>query len=297
MTERIDYAQEITRRYGYVRRARGCYLYTARGRRILDMYLEGGRAILGWRGGRSQLTLKNLLDRGLGGTFETPELKQLEKAIRALAPQHSVIRWYQNEDKTRNACARYLDLWIDDLPLVENEVIRNRLLLLQHDAILQANGICIWRPWIEDAWYHIDEESRNSLQELNWCSPEITVIPIPFPSAGEYFAVAFSVDKGEKIAPSDPIPAAVAGAMARACNDLHAEIPKRWERDWQQYDRIIGGYWQRRGPYLIPEIPKEHYGDFFLHCLDRGILISPVFSAPSIIPVGADSTALNPLAK
>ncbi|MDR2897698.1 MAG: hypothetical protein LBU99_02705, partial [Spirochaetaceae bacterium] len=260
-------------------------------------YLEGGRAILGWKGGRSLLTFKSLLDRGLTGTFETPEQKQLEQAIRNLAPQHRVVRWYQNKEKAQNACARYLGLWIDDLPLVENEAVRNRMFLLQSDALFQANGICLWRPWIEDAWYNIDEEIRESLQDLSWCSADITVFPIPFPAGGEFYAVAFSTDKGDQILPSDPLPAVVAGAMARACNDLYAEIPKRWEQDWQQYDKIIGEYWLRRGPYLVPEIPEEQYRDFFLRCLDMGILISPDFNIPSIVPVGADKSALDKLAK
>ena len=48
----IEYlAKEINSRYGNIKRARNCFLYTARGVRLTDMYQEGGRAILGWGGG------------------------------------------------------------------------------------------------------------------------------------------------------------------------------------------------------------------------------------------------------
>ena len=37
---------ELHKRYGAVKRARGCFLYTSKGVRVTDLYQEAGRAIL-----------------------------------------------------------------------------------------------------------------------------------------------------------------------------------------------------------------------------------------------------------
>ena len=43
-----EYYAEISKHFGNVKRARGNFLYTEKGIRVTDMYLEHGRAILGW---------------------------------------------------------------------------------------------------------------------------------------------------------------------------------------------------------------------------------------------------------
>lgn len=86
-----NYAQEITRLYGKVKRCRGCYIYTAKNTRLVDMYQEEGRAILGWSFGKSKLVFKNLFDRCLTGSFETAYTAGLEKAVCALLPEFTSV--------------------------------------------------------------------------------------------------------------------------------------------------------------------------------------------------------------
>ena len=59
-----ELSQQIYKRYGPVTRARGCFLYTKKGKRLTDLYQEDGRAILGWEGGSAFTHLKNVLSRG-----------------------------------------------------------------------------------------------------------------------------------------------------------------------------------------------------------------------------------------
>ena len=73
--------QELYSRYGAVKRARGPFLYTERGVRIVDMYQENGRAVLGWGGGSAFTHLKNVLSRGLTGSYRTVFSFQLAKAL------------------------------------------------------------------------------------------------------------------------------------------------------------------------------------------------------------------------
>ena len=58
----IDFlAEEIFLRYGNVKRARGPFLYTEKGKRLTDLYQENGRAILGWGGSSAFTMLKNAI--------------------------------------------------------------------------------------------------------------------------------------------------------------------------------------------------------------------------------------------
>jgi hypothetical protein len=79
-----ELSEEIFKRYGAVTRARGYFLYTKKGVRLTDMFLEGGRAILGWHTGTAFTQMKNILSRGLTGSFRTEERSRLEKAVSEL---------------------------------------------------------------------------------------------------------------------------------------------------------------------------------------------------------------------
>ena len=87
---------ELLNRYGAVKRARGCFLYTAKGIRITDLYQEGGRAILGWEGSSAFTIMKNIISRGQTGSFicETSPSYRLQKAVSDLFSSDRTIREY-----------------------------------------------------------------------------------------------------------------------------------------------------------------------------------------------------------
>ena len=64
-------AENIAFKYGTVKRARGCFLYTEKRVRLTDLYQEAGRAILGWGAKGTFTILKNVLERGITGSFYT----------------------------------------------------------------------------------------------------------------------------------------------------------------------------------------------------------------------------------
>jgi hypothetical protein len=74
--------------YGFVRRARFCYLYTQSGTRLTDLCQAGGRAILGWNCGSANTAFKNVFNRGVHWVTDTmpgtEEAQRLERAVRAL---------------------------------------------------------------------------------------------------------------------------------------------------------------------------------------------------------------------
>ena len=95
----------IDDRYGFVRRARGCYLYTEKGVRLTDLWLDGGRALLGWDGGKARTAFKDTLERGATGSYDSGMTSRAVTAVKKLLPaEYSIIRFYSRER------ARLIDL-------------------------------------------------------------------------------------------------------------------------------------------------------------------------------------------
>ncbi len=84
MEETQFLADSIDSLYGTIKRARGTFLYTAKGQRLTDLYAEGGRAILGWGGSPAVTAFKDVLSRGVCGSFKTDWDYRLNKAVSEL---------------------------------------------------------------------------------------------------------------------------------------------------------------------------------------------------------------------
>jgi hypothetical protein len=54
-----------------------------------------------------------------------------------------------------------------------------------------------------------------------------------------------------------------------------------------RYDAVVQAYWDRQGPYLYPKVGRDSYGEFASRCLALGIVISPDYDIPSVVPWGA----------
>jgi hypothetical protein len=244
------YPPELTAKYGFVRRARRCYLYTQSGKRLTDMYQEAGRAILGWEGDTARRVFKNTLNRGAAGSFESQEAFQLEKAIRKLLPGFPVIRWYAGASSA----------------------------LITH-----------WRPWLHTC---------SVLHGEDIPGPAVLLLP-PFPfilnsvilAARDEQTIAQIDQSGAALCPLQvPLfPPCLLAAITRSIYDLMRELPERNEAGWKRYDRVLEPYWNRRGPYLFPRLDRTSYAGFAAKCLDAGLVISPDFDIPSIIPWQADA--------
>ncbi|MDR3284287.1 MAG: hypothetical protein LBS97_03800 [Treponema sp.] len=241
------YPPEIAAKYGFVRRARQCYLYTQSGRRLTDLYQEAGRAILGWEGGNARTVFKNILNRGAAGSFASEETRRLEKALQTLLPDFPVVRFYT-----------------------------------PHSSLLTPHPPW-WRPWLH---------SSAALPGDPSDAPAVLFLP-PFPLANNCVILAAKTEQSVPETHSlhgalySLFPPPVLAGITRSIYDLLLELPRRDEHGWKRYDQGLKNYWERHGPYLFPKIPRESYGDFASRCLDAGLVISPDFDIPSIIPWGA----------
>lgn len=256
-----EYYSEITARFGKIKRARGIFLYTEKGQRVTDMYLENGRAILGWGNGNGTngtnafLKFKNIINRGLTGSFETDFQGQLDHAVSDLLDAQCRAFVFFDEDKAEKA------------------------------ALSFSKKLVKYVPWV--GLVHDDEKVNDF---------ECVLITPPLPWTDNLFILAVRHDITTLFLP-ERVSGAILGALARAIYDLIAELPNRQEKDWFLYDVFLKDYFERRGCYLFPKVAKDKYDDFVKHCLDCNLAVSPDYNVPSIVPFGADKGVFSLLKK
>ena len=277
----IDIYAEIRTRYGNVRRARGYYLYTEKNVRLLDLWLDGGKAILGRRAGQANLVCKQFLDKGLTGFLPTKADVQLRRALEALLPDYPVIRWYETQDKA--------------------ERIAGSVLQAGQNGTVQP--LPVWRPFLDLA-----SDSQEPIGDSIMLVTPAYPVPCGIIAADSRFE--------ERFPPSDVLFPPLAYSLARAFFDLkrkmeelqlkeiniedghHSETAGRSTRVSHtivkkrqavlnrkaEAERLIPGVWTQKGWYLFPHIPEAEYPAFFLQALDAHVLISPEYGTPSILP-------------
>src|SRR5574344_1114763 len=276
----VDFlADELTLRYGNVTRARGCFLYTEKNVRLTDLYQEAGRAILGWGGGSSFTMLKNTLSRGITGSYNTGYAERIAKAVGELLASERKVFIFSDKQKALMTALR-----------------------------LAPQSTSFWKPWSEAADTASAKGSMLSARlGVDWRTVTSVIVEPPLPwTAGIYLLAVLDTPEMEavlstletmpdKAVRSERIAAPLAAAVTRSIYDMIAALQIRKEGDWFVYDKVLAGYWTRKGPYLYPKVNREDYGKFILHCLDCGIVISPVYEIPSIVPFGADRGVFNKL--
>ena len=84
-----------------INRARGYFVYTADGKRYLDMALEGGRLIMGHRQKGYALALKNVIDKGILSGYPSPYAYRLKQAVKALLGKECYVYLFKSEERAR----------------------------------------------------------------------------------------------------------------------------------------------------------------------------------------------------
>jgi hypothetical protein len=82
---------------GRIRRSRDFHLYTVNGKRFVDFYQAGGRAMLGHRPGKLTLSIKNVIERGLYAEYPSIESDRLKKKLSGLFPGYQKVFLFRDE--------------------------------------------------------------------------------------------------------------------------------------------------------------------------------------------------------
>lgn len=235
-------------------RARGFHLYDKKGTRYLDFYQDNGRAILGHKPANVSTELKNTLSRGLLGRLPSIYGYRLEKALRSLLPEYTGVRIFEHPGKVKELLLKR-GILAGDRPIPDPLFSRGE----------GQDTVAVWRPFVE--------------KEVEF--PDIIVPLLPFPGGFSPGIVCFRRQKEDILPPSDICSPFLLAGLTRIVYDLIKEIEFRERDSWGRFD--IPG-WNRKGPYLIPDIPENEYGEVFRKYLDGGLLFHPSHRGISIIP-------------
>ncbi len=266
MTKVQNLASLITSKYGTIKRARGPYLYTARRVRLTDLFQEGGRAILGWGSeGTSAFTvLKNVISRGVSGSFDTDFSLNAFGGKSQLS--RSVSELFAGD---RTAC-----------------IFADKKSALSAGLDISKDSVNVYKPW------------NNS--EIDWRSVDCILFQpvLPWAQSSWILAVKDELVSGQDLSEiTVKLPSPVEAAITRSVYDLIKALQTREEKNWFIWDKVLTKYFIRKGPYLTPKMPEEKYQAFVEHCLEQGVVISPDYNQPSIVPFGADKGAFAKLEK
>jgi hypothetical protein len=240
-----------------IRRARGYRLYDFRGNRYLDLYQQGGGSLLGHRVSRQNNLLKDVISRGLAGDLPSVYQRRLEKALLARFPGYGGVRIAASFEAALELASRYLGR-----RLAAGEI---------RDPLIAPGGeAAFWRPLLPDP-----DDSAEA---------EVLFPLLPFSMAGAPACVCFKRPLPADFPVPPPLsPLILAGAL-RALYDLAGYDPAPWFRP----DLLAScPGWTQTGIYLLCRRPQAEYEQIFREFLNAGLLLSPRYPGPSILPAEA----------
>jgi len=255
--------QQLETRLPVIRRARGYRLYDYRGKRYLDLYQQGGAGLLGHRPGNLNNLLKDLLSRGLAGDLPSIYQKRLEKALLARFPGYRGVRIAASFAQALELGSRHLGR-----PLSAEDV---RDPLTSPAAAAATTEAACWRP--------LSPAAATAAAQA-----EVLFPLLPFSLGGAPACVCFRRPLPASFPVPSPLsPLILAGAL-RALHDLERYAPAPWFRP-DLFDSAPG--WTQQGIYLLSTSPRAEYETIFLRFLEAGLLLSPRWPGPSILPAEA----------
>ncbi len=291
---------DLLRRLPPIRRMRGNRLYADDGRRFLDLWLDDGRGILGDAERAAKTYASNAIDKGLLRPYPGLYEQRFIKAVRARWPGYPCIRLYASEESALRAAWRILG----EEPLIIDAAARNAagreaLAGEEPSAPPPDNALALLRPFL-DAPEPVPSGASGS-PRLGMPRLAMPRLPCPRPYAPACLLsadeAAFSPKGGLGAERGELVPGMQLFAAARALDSLaNAEREGYAEERWKLFDKRMGEYFERRGPYIYARAAEADYEGFFLAALEGGALISPYYGAPSIVAPDIDDGELKKLA-
>ena len=247
-----------------VRRARGYRLYTEDGRRLLDLYLDGGAALLGHRPELMGRVLKNVAGRGLLGNLPSSYPDRLRRLLRQALPGHAWFGIAASADaalgllRVRLGGALSPPLQVAD-PL--------------SDPNWREARIAWWRPLC-------DEQPAGG----EWLvqGPTALLHRLPFAvGAGPVTVSTRESGTGDCVSAPEVSPLLLAGA---------AVALRRLLRTAAERSAVASVWppaapgWRRNGVYVMADYPPPRHQAVRAAFLAAGVLLNPRYPGPSILP-------------
>lgn len=252
-----------------IRRIRSHRLYAADGRRLLDLWLDDGRGILGDRDRFARTHASNAADKGLVRPYPGLHDARLGKAIASVWPGFGTTRCFRSLEEA----------------LCTAGTILGSPGAAEAAEPFSVAPFVIARPFVE-----LPASAVLALPRL----------PCPRPYSPWCLAARDGTDAARQLAlcPGDIVPAQSLFAAASGLARVGSAVRDGYAEDlWHRFEKRLGDWFERRGPYLFARVSEADYPDFFKAALDGGALVSPRPRSPSIVPPEWDDGELARLAK
>jgi hypothetical protein len=247
-----------------IRRARGFRLYDRHGRRYLDLFRDGGGALLGHRSGSAVSEMKSALSQGLVSGVPSVWEARLVRMIAGMFPGHATIRLFSSRAKALEAVSCWIGRRVDPSDV--------------HDPALGGTpsaraSAALWRPWVPGS------DSSPGAESFPVILPvlPLTVCGAPAPAC-------FSGHPARPVPVSDRLPGFL---LAGAFSGL---VELRGSRSSFAVSPVIvraidsSKGWARAGPYVRATFLPDAFAGVFRAFLDAGVLLAPAYPGPSILP-------------
>ena len=261
-----------------VGRARDFHLYTVDGRRLLDLSLDGGAALLGHRPERLGRELSSVMARGLIGNLPSVHGARLMRVLRRLLPGH---RWFGIAASADDAW-RLLRDRVAGLPATPADAADPL-----RDPDWREAPVAWWRPLCEQ-------------QPLGgvWLEqgPAALLHRLPFRIGAGPVTVSTRDPGGPDASPgaegaaASISPLLLSGAAA-ALNRMARAAPERLHSAARWPHHL--GAWRRNGVYLVADYPCRDHGRVHATFLAAGVLLNPRYREASILPAAASRGELQ----
>ncbi len=266
-----------------IARARGRRLYAADGRRILDLYADGGASVMGRREGAAGRVAKESIDRGLASALPGFWEERLRKAVLAWLPGWAGVRFFASETDALFSLAGNDEAFARDLSA---------------GAAFPAAVASFRSRLTVEFPYRAFRTDLAGAAEAGAPGGRFALARLP---AAPAFAVGAVLAK----TPADlealsglagaPPAALQLAASTRSLADFLTFAPSFDEARWSRMDPYLGRIFKRSGPWLYPAYPESEHARIFAACLEAGILVSPDWRAPSIVAPEFDRGEAAPL--
>ncbi|MBN1648125.1 MAG: hypothetical protein JW874_08840 [Spirochaetales bacterium] len=239
-----------------IKRAREYHLYDTRGRRYLDFWQEGGRALLGHRPAQLSLALKNILGRGLLAAYPGIYEQRLEKALAILLPGYLHVHVFPD--------------FYDALVYLSARTGRKIRKTDIAEPVFGISGdISWWRPFLDCTY------------------PEVIIPCLPLPG------LSFPVIVAEKAVKSQFVCHTVSPlVLGGLCRIIYTLLEIMTGNPWDG-KRFTARNWKSAGPYLVYEGTETEYRALYDRGLRTGVLFTPAYPSFSLLPALYDEGELR----
>jgi hypothetical protein len=245
-----------------VRRARAFRLYASDGRRYLDLWLDGGCAILGHGAGPAMSAARNALAAGLLPPLPSVHAERFSRALARRFPSHPCIRIYATRARALHAASLALGTGAEDLRPFDPAI----------DPLPESPPrAALWRPWTGDG-AQAAAESADALLPV-----------IPFAVAEAPAVLCCRRPRGA-VPVSDELPGFLLAAALRGLESLSQPSPRCPGLAGLEAVLDACGLWQRRGRYARPLCGPDAYPAVHARFLEAGVLLPPACAGPAILP-------------